>query len=398
MQSLQNTWHKITNDESLITATFSNIRNKNETLYNQVKIKPVLIKEQLYYHLEYVFEKKVTHENLQCEEFQQRMIELSTIMKQINICTSDYDYQVMISKKMKVTIIKKAPSKQQDPLTLSHNRKKQYIFEEGIPVPFLIELGVMSKDGMIIKSKYNKFRQINRFVELVKDVTQELPQDKKLRIIDFGYGKSYLTFALHYYLKELCGLDIEVVGLDLKTDVIHTCNNLVKTLGLTDLRFLIGDIEKYTEYNEVDMVVTLHACNTATDAALAKAVRWNAKVILSVPCCHHELFTQIENETLAPLLDYGIIKERFAALATDGIRAQILEILGYRTQLVEFIDMEHTPKNILIRATKSDNTKDIEVLISNYQRLTSFLSVKPSLEKMLEPELSRISNSKTWYN
>ncbi len=241
----------------------------------------------------------------------------------------------------------------------------------------------MNKEGLVIKNKYNKFRQINRFVELVKDVTQDLPRDKKIRIIDFGCGKSYLTFALHYYLKDLCSLDIEVVGLDLKQDVITTCNNLVQKLNLTGIRFLVGDIEHFTEYDEVDMVVSLHACNTATDAALAKAVKWNAKVILSVPCCHNELYTQINNDILAPILDYGIIKERFAALATDGIRAQILEISGYKTQLVEFIDMEHTPKNIMIRATKSGERKDLDKLITNYKTLTAFLSARPSLETML---------------
>ena len=258
MENLQNLWHEITEDESLISAIFSNVRNKNETDYIQIKIKPILIKDELHYHLEYIFEKKVTHENLQAEQFNQRVGELTRIMKQINIYTTNHDYQVLISKKMKVTIIKKAPSKHKDMASLSHNRKKQYIFEEGIAVPFLVELGVMNKEGMVVKSKYNKFRQINRFVEFVKDVTPELPQDRKIRIIDFGCGKSYLTFALHYYLKELCGLDIEVVGLDLKQDVIDTCNNLTEKLGLENIRFLVGDIEKYTAYDEVDMVVTLH--------------------------------------------------------------------------------------------------------------------------------------------
>ncbi len=337
-----------------------------------------------------IFEKKATHENLQPKEFHERASELATIMKQINIYTTDHDYQVLISKKMKVTIIKKAPSKHKDHLSLSHNRKKQYVFEEGNPVPFLIELGIMNSQGMVNKSRYNKFRQINRFVEMIRDISDELPKNKKLRIIDFGCGKSYLTFALHYYLRELCKLDIEVVGLDLKQDVINTCNNLVQKLKLKDITFLVGDIEHYTGHNEVDMVVSLHACNTATDAAIAKVVRWNAKVILSVPCCHHELYTQIENDILSPLLDYGIIKERFAALATDGIRAQVLEILGYKSQLVEFIDMEHTPKNILIRAVKTGSSQDNKQLIQNYQRLTSFLAAKPSLESMLEVELQEI--------
>ena len=199
---------------------------------------------------------------------------------------------------------------------------------------------------------------------------------------------------MHYYLTELCGLDIEVVGLDLKEDVINTCNTLAVKLKLDHIHFLVGDIKDYTGYDEVDMVVTLHACNIATDAAIAKAVKWNAKVILSVPCCHHELYTQIESDVLAPLLDFGIIKERFAALATDGIRAQILQLLGYKTQLVEFIDMAHTPKNILIRGVKSDVPKNIEDLVSSYKELTTFLSAEPSLEKMLEEELSEIKGFK----
>lgn len=315
-------------------------------------------------------------------------------MKQINIYTSTHDYQVLISKKLKVTIIKKAPTKLKENISLTHNRKKEYLFEQGVPIPFLIELGIMNKEGNVIKSRYDKFRQINRFVEMVADVASQLPTNKKLRIIDFGCGKSYLTFALHYYLTKLCNLDIEIVGLDLKEDVIDTCNNLARKLNLDNIQFLVGDIQDYVGYEEVDMVVTLHACNTATDAAIAKAVKWNAKIILSVPCCHHELYTQIQNKTLAPLLDYGIIKERFAALATDGIRAQILQILGYKVQLVEFIDMEHTPKNILIRAVKTQGLASTKPLVASYKELTSFLSAKPSLEKMLEEELEEIIDYK----
>ena len=390
MQNLHNLWDNITNDQSLILAIISNVRSKSETPYTQVKIKPILIKGQYHYHFEYIYENKVAHENLEAEASRQRIADLSHTMKQMNFFTTDYDYQVLISKKMKVTIIKKPGTKQQDLADLSHNRQKQYIFPEGIPVPFLVHLGIMNKEGMVLKSSHNKFRQINRFVEMIRDIVTDLPQNKTLRIIDFGCGKSYLTFALHYYLNELCGLAIEVVGLDLKEDVITTCNNLVQKLGLKDIKFLVGDIEHYTDHDEVDMVVSLHACNTATDAAIAKAVKWNAKVILSVPCCHHELYTQIDNDILAPLLGYGIIKERFAALATDGIRAQILEILGYKAQLVEFIDMAHTPKNILIRAVKEDHNKDTKTLVADYKRLTSFLSAKPALANMLDTELKRI--------
>ena len=394
MKEIENLWQEIIKEECLINALFSNVRNKNETHYNQVKIKPILMRDKLYYQFEYVFETKVTHENISPEEVVGHIMSLSGLMKQINVYTAHNDYQVLISKKLKVTVIKKNATKSKKELSLSHNRKKQYVFEEGIPIPFLVELGIMSKEGHVIGSKYDKFRQINRFVEMVRDVAGELPQNKKLRIIDFGCGKSYLTFALHYYLTELCGLNIEVVGLDLKEDVINTCNHLAKKLNLNQIHFLVGDIKDYTGYDEVDMVVTLHACNTATDAAIAKAVKWNAKIILSVPCCHHELYTQIESDILAPLLDYGIIKERFAALATDGIRAQILQLLGYKTQLVEFIDLEHTPKNILIRGVKADTPVNVNDLVSNYKKLTSFLSAKPSLEKMLEKELNEIKGFK----
>lgn len=390
MKKIDKLWQKVIKRESLISATFSNVRNKSQTLYTRVTVKPILIKDQLHYQLEYVYTEKVAHENLLAEDFLLKTTELSTIMKQVNLYTSENDYQVMISNKMKVNIIKKPPTKEKESVNLSHNRTKQYILQEGVVVPFLVELGVMSDKGTVFKNHYNKFRQVNRFLELVRDIKDELPHNKRLRIIDFGCGKSYLTFALHYYLKELCGLDIEIIGLDLKQDVIHTCNNLVQKLKLDHIKFLVGDIENYTEFNDADMVVTLHACNTATDAALAKAIRWNAKVILSVPCCHHELYTQIENDILEPILNYGILKERIAALATDGIRAQILEILGYKTQLVEFIDMEHTPKNILIRAVKSDSRQDIKKLSSDYKKLTTFLNATPALETMLGPELKEL--------
>jgi len=390
VKQIQILWDEIIENDHLIDALFSNVRRKSETLYSKVNIRPMLIKDQLFYQFEYVFTNKVTHENITKQDFIKHAMELSMEMKQINIYTSNHDYQVLISKKHKVTILKKAPSKSKENISLSHNRKKEYLFEEGEPIPFLIELGIMNKEGKVIKSRYDKFRQINRFIEMVADVASELPTNKKLRIIDFGCGKSYLTFALHYYLTKLCNLAIEVVGLDLKEDVIDTCNDLARELNLDNIQFLVGDIKDYVGYDEVDMVVTLHACNTATDAAIAKAVKWNAKVILSVPCCHHELYTQIENEILTPLLDFGIIKERFAALATDGIRAQILQILGYKTQLVEFIDMEHTPKNILIRAVKTGGSGNTADLVASYKELTSFLSAKPSLEEMLKKELAEI--------
>jgi len=173
-------------------------------------------------------------------------------------------------------------------------------------------------------------------------------------ILDFGCGKSYLTFAMYHYLKELKAYPVRIIGLDLKADVIAHCNELAQKYGYSGLQFLVGDIAQYEGVDAVDMVVTLHACDTATDYALDKAVKWGAKVILSVPCCQHELNQQIENELLQPVLKYGLIKERMAALLTDALRAEILESKGYQVQILEFIDMEHTPKNILIRGVKNE--------------------------------------------
>ena len=263
---------------------------------------------------------------------------------------TDADAQVLSSKKGKLTIKYRKLTEQRKQKDLSHNRSKSYILKEGECVDFLVDLGVMTKDGKVVKAKYDKYRQINRFLEFIEDIIPQLDKSSEQTIIDFGCGKSYLTFAMYYYLKVLKGYDIRIVGLDLKEDVIEKCNLLSKKYGYDKLKFLVGDIASYEDVTKVDMVVTLHACDTATDYALAKAVKWGAKVILSVPCCQHEANTMIKNELLSPVFSYGILKERMAAIFTDAVRANLLEEAGYQTQILEFIDMEHTPKNLLIRA------------------------------------------------
>ena len=257
---------------------------------------------------------------------------------------------------------------------------KAVVLEEGKPVPFLKDLGVMTAEGAVVHARYDKFRQINRFLEFLEDVVPALPKGREIRIIDFGCGKSYLTFAMYYYLHELQGRDVRITGLDLKQEVIARCSALAKQYGYEKLEFLHGDIASYEGEDAVDMVVTLHACDTATDYALARAVQWGASVILSVPCCQHELNRQIRSEILEPALEYGLIRERMAALYTDAIRAQILENHGYRTQILEFIDMEHTPKNILIRAQKTGKPADNG---RKLRQLLSFLHVECTLEKEL---------------
>jgi len=265
--------------------------------------------------------------------------------------------------------------------SLSHNREKNYILKEGIPVPFLVDLGVQTKEGKTVNSRYDKFRQINRFLEFIEDVLPQLDKGRESVILDFGCGKSYLTFAMYYYLRELKGYPVRIIGLDLKDDVIKKCNGLAVKYGYEKLSFYTGDIASYEGVDRVDMVVTLHACDTATDFALEKAVRWGAKVILSVPCCQHELNGQMENDLMKPIFQYGIIKERMAALYTDALRAQILEHFGYRVQILEFIDMEHTPKNLLIRAIRQGKPKANEAELT---AIMDTLHVEPTLWRILK--------------
>jgi len=270
-------------------------------------------------------------------------------------------------------------------MKLVHNRKKKYIIEEDRPVPFLIDLGVMSKNGKIIHAKYDKFKQINRYLEFVDDILEKLPKDREITIVDFGCGKSYLTFALYYFLRELKEYQIKIIGLDLKEDVIEHCNLLSEKYGYGEnLKFYVGDIANYDELSSVDMVVTLHACDTATDHALYKAVKWGAKVILSVPCCQHELNAQISSDLLKPVFQYGLLKERMAALITDGLRAELLTRQGYDTQILEFIDMEHTPKNILIRAVK--RRAAASGVGAEYEACARALHVSGTLEQLLYAE------------
>lgn len=371
-----------------ISGTISNPREKGGI--QKVKIRPMLVKDRLVFQLEAFQNNQAFHENLSVEEATEKVQEYMEQFKQLQIMTKKTNYTVLVSKKGKVTVQKKAVKGEVKEVDLSHNRSKKYILEEGIKVPFLYDLGVQTEDGKIVKSRFDKFRQINRFLEFIEDILPQLSKDKEVTILDFGCGKSYLTFAMYYYLHELKEYDIRIIGLDLKKEVIRHCNELSEKYGYEKLRFLEGDIADYTGVNKVDMVVTLHACDTATDYALAKAVGWDAKVILSVPCCQHELNRQIRNEVLEPVLRYGLLKERMAALITDGLRAQYLEREGYEAQILEFIDMEHTPKNILIRAVKRNQKADQKESVRRQQIEASIrkceaeLRVSPTLGRLLD--------------
>lgn len=339
-------------NDRLIDLTISGQKVKNEEGVMRVKIRPVRLKDEIKYQASEFVGRKVLHTNYSEEEIRTRITEyMENTFKQAQFNMTDATATVLSSKK-------------------------------GEKVDFLVDLGVMTKEGAIVRTRYDKFRQINRFLEFIEDILPQLDKDKEQTIIDFGCGKSYLTFAMYYYLKVLKGYNIRIIGLDLKKDVIEHCNQLRTKYGYERLDFYEGDIASYKGVESVDMVVTLHACDTATDYALAKAVKWGAKVILSVPRCQHEANRTIADETLSPVMDYGILKERFAAIATDGARAKLLESKGYQTQILEFIDMEHTPKNLLIRAVKTgkpDNKAYEEV-----QNMSRMLNIDLTLKKLLE--------------
>lgn len=386
MTELQNVLDRYL-DMELLQIVLSGARTKDGV--SRIRIRPVIIREELLFQCTRTAGTKELHENLKKSEALLRIDQwLREDFRQLQLESGKGTVNALSSKKGKITVKEKknkcteniCRTEEERRQELSHNRKKKYILEAGKPVDFLIDLGVMTPEGKIVNSRYDKFRQINRFLEFIEDILPRLAKDREVTILDFGCGKSYLTFAMYYYLHELKQYDVKIIGLDLKEDVIEHCSRLGKKYGYEKLYFYQGDIASYEGVEQVDMVVTLHACDTATDFALAKAVNWGASVILSVPCCQHELNRQISNEALAPVFSYGVLKERMAALMTDGLRAQMLEHAGYDTQILEFIDMEHTPKNLLIRAVytgkKKENGKELRACLDAF-------GLHPTLEGLL---------------
>lgn len=386
MQNLRELVPTIISDETIISAVFSGVKNKIEKTFHKVTLKKVIIKNEEKYQFEYSYDKNVEHKNLSNTETIEEICSLiETYFKQAIIHTVQSDYHILVNKKGQIKINKKAATRRFE--EISHNRKKKYILNEGELSPFLIELGIMTAQGKIVKAKYDKFKQINRYLELVSDCIPYLDKNKKIRIVDFGCGKAYLTFALYDYLVLKMGYNVEIVGLDLKENVIRFCSDLAEKLGFDDLRFEQGDINGFDAFCDVDMVISLHACNTATDDALAKAVSWGAKVILAVPCCQHEFLKKIENKKMISMMKYGIIKEKLATLLTDSVRANVLEIMGYRTQVIEFIDMEHTPKNVMIRAFFEGTPKSIK-LINEYKTFKQEWQISPYIEEVFGEKLT----------
>lgn len=332
-------------------------------------------------------EKQVFHENFPPEGLEGFLMEaVHGSFLQVNAWDEKKEYSLLISKKGAVTL-KAKQMKEQRVVSEEHNRKKNYILEEGQVIPPLVDMGIFTREGKVVKSMYDKFRQINRFIEIIDDGIKEYRGDE-IHIIDFGCGKSYLTFIMYYYFTEIRHMKVQMLGLDLKKDVIEKCNQAAKKYGYGNLRFELGDINGFQTPFDVDMVVTLHACDTATDFALFNAITWNAKMIFSVPCCQHEVNKQIQSEDLSLLTRYGIVKERFSALTTDAIRANLLECCGYKTQLLEFIDFEHTPKNILIRATRRPvmPSSTRKRYLQEIQNICEEFHLNPTLYRLLQED------------
>ena len=393
-------------EDKFIKIVFSDRQNGE---FNKIIMKPIFLKTCKNIQIESFKDNKAFHKNIKLNNFQEIenvLKEYIENFKQILLQVENFDVSFI---RKKESFIKRENKNNLIKNSNEHNKKKQYILNEGDKIDFLIELGLMSAEGKILKSSYNKFKQINKYLEFIDDVIEELKSkkliDNHINILDFGCGKSYLTFALYYYLKHYRkDLSFSIVGLDLKKDVIEFCNKLAQKLNYENLEFLNGNIKDYDKSKEVDLVFSLHACNNATDYSLEKALSLSAKAILAVPCCHHEFFEKIQKSknsdfynTLKIMLDNGVVLDKFATLATDSFRSLTLELCGYKTKMIEFIDTEHTPKNILIRAIKSKSS-NLREKLKEYNRLKEFLGIQPLLEDLTKKYFLIDTNTEIPYN
>lgn len=384
MEDLKKAIDEIIKDE-IIKLVISNKMNNN-VQYNKITF---ILKEnnnKKYYQIEKYTDKQVFHENIDIDILDEKVLEyVSSNYKQISAWSNTANFEVKISKKGKVLLSKKK-SDNVKLVNKSHNKEKNYILKEGMIIEPLIDLGVFTKEGKVVNSKYDKYKQINRFVEIIDDEIKR-NEYKDLTILDFGCGKSYLTFVLYYYFVEIKKIKVKMIGLDLKEDVIKKCNDIAKRYNYENLHFELGDINGFKYNNKVDMVITLHACDTATDYALYNAIKWNTKMIFSVPCCQHEFNAQMKTDSLSLLTRYGIVQERIAALMTDSVRANLLECVGYKTQLLEFIDIAHSPKNILIRASKTNISKEKkQKALAEVTNLMKQFNLNPTLFNLLKED------------
>ena len=382
MEELKRTLEEVFKNE-IIKIVISNKVKKDEK-YNKIAINLKKNNKNKFYQIEKFTDKQVFHENIKINEISDKVSELIFgNYKQMTAWSNNEIFDLKISKKGKIFLGKKKNDNSKI-VAKGHNKEKNYILKEGMIIEPLIDLGVFTKEGKVVNSKYDKYKQINRFIEIIDDEIKK-NNYKELTILDFGCGKSYLTFVLYYYFVKIKNINVKMIGLDLKEDVIKKCNDIAKRYNYENLHFELGDINGFKYNNKVDMVITLHACDTATDYALYNAIKWNSKMIFSVPCCQHEFNSQMKANELSILTKYGIVQERVAALMTDSVRANLLECVGYKTQLLEFIDIAHSPKNILIRASKNNISKEKkEKSLNEVNNLIRTFNFNPTLYNLLK--------------
>lgn len=382
MEELKRMLEEVFKNE-IIKIVISNKVKKDEK-YNKIAINLKENNKNKFYQIEKFTDKQVFHENIKINEISYKVSELIFgNYKQMTAWSNNEIFDLKISKKGKIFLGKKKNDNSKI-VAKGHNKEKNYILKEGMIIEPLIDLGVFTKEGKVVNSKYDKYKQINRFIEIIDDEIKKNDY-KELTILDFGCGKSYLTFVLYYYFVKIKNINVKMIGLDLKEDVIKKCNDIAKRYNYENLHFELGDINGFKYNNKVDMVITLHACDTATDYALYNAIKWNSKMIFSVPCCQHEFNSQMKANELSILTKYGIVQERVAALMTDSVRANLLECVGYKTQLLEFIDIAHSPKNILIRASKNNISKEKkEKSLNEVNNLIRTFNFNPTLYNLLK--------------
>lgn len=385
-------------NKNLVKATFSGPRSP-DSQFLRVAVRPIDVRGGSMLQFTSQTATQEFHKNLSPDEAANELVRLATKdFKNSHFTTDSASFDARFSKKGKCFLSKKpiAATTLTSPREKPHNRVRNHLIPEGTPCPFLVETGIMAKTGIVIASHSRKFRQVNRFLEFIHDIAESLPSDRTIRVIDFGCGKSYLTFATHYLLTTILQRDVEIIGLDWREDVVKSCSTIAEKLGLQNLQFLVGDIASYVSSTDIDMVISLHACDTATDEAIAQAIRWQCKAILAVPCCQHELNGHLSTTALPPITSFGISKERFASLATDSMRVALLNAVGYQTQLLEFIETEHTPKNLLIRGVRNQEHSATDTMTrsgSEVGTMRALLGIPPlTLERRLV-ELGKINAS-----
>ncbi len=350
------------------------------------KYKKIIIENKIknYYVSKYT-DKQTFNELINKEDIIKYIIDTTNYFKQINVFSENYNYEIKISKKNKI-LFNKTSNNTNYKINTMVNKKKNYILEEGNIIKPLIDMGIFTSEGKVINSKYDKYRQINKFIEIIDNELKD-KDIKHLNVIDFGCGKSYLTFVLYYYFTEIKHINVNMIGLDLKKEVIENCNKAAKKYNYNNLKFEVGNINGYNCPFDVDIVVTLHACDKATDYALYNSIKWNTKMIFSVPCCQHEIF-KTSNYSANILNRYSIAKERISALCTDIIRCNLLEVMGYKTDLLEFIDLEGTPKNLLVRTVKSNIPKNIkEQFLKEVEEILTLSNAKQTLYELLKNDI-----------